>query len=104
MCGENNAKRSDIFVKFAQADAVIAYLSLIVVLFKRKCFFGKILFWIDLAPASGKRIDYFKGIAGDKFTAEVDDDYNPPPSEIEPAFQESWSGIVATVDTVPGVP
>jgi carboxypeptidase A2 len=55
-------------------------------------------------PASGITMDYFKGVAGVKYTATPElrgDGFVVDASEIEPSFNEVWNGFLALFDTLP---
>ena len=47
-------------------------------------------------PASGLTMEYAKGVAGIKYSVTPElrgNGFDPPNSEIEPSFQETWNGV-----------
>lgn len=54
-------------------------------------------------PGSGTSIDYGKGVAGIKYTFLPElrgSNFIVPPSEIQPAFEETWNGIKAAIAAI----
>ena len=68
---------------------------------------SRIILRLNLDPASGLTMDYFKAVGGVKYVATPElrgDDFVVDASLIQPSFEEMWNGITTAINTIEAQP